>query len=83
MFFVWYMVNVADISKSYVTQALARLGTKVAYAVQCAFCLAFWLTLVLYILTPIPWTYLFCAPVINLFLVKLHSFLSMEVHSSS
>ncbi len=71
VFFFWYLFNCSDIASSCREWVLPRVHDNIAYALGCAFCSTFWLTIAAWIAAPIPASWIFAAPVANLFLVKI------------
>lgn len=73
VFFAYYLFNCSDIMESVRTWVLdpKRTPEAVSYAMQCAFCATFWVTLAALGAAQVPLSWLFAAPVINLFLIKI------------
>ena len=76
IFFGFYLLNYSYILNSFRERNFPRLHPDIAYALRCAFCSTFWITLVLYPLgkifpfIAIPAYYILVAPVVNLFAIK-------------
>lgn len=78
IFFGFHLLNHSDIAAPFRNWLYPRLHEKVAYAMSCAFCLTSWITLIIWVAGFVPIPYLFAAPVVNLFLVKIYDHLSDE-----
>lgn len=70
VFFGWYVFNCSDIAQSTRVWILSRAHNNVAYVLGCSLCTTFWVTLSLWAATIVPLSYVFAAPVVNLFLAK-------------
>lgn len=80
IFFGFYLLNYSDILAMFRTALFAAIHADVAYALKCSFCFTFWFSMVT--LYWHPWYWVLVAPVVNLFAIKLFTFLSMEVHTA-
>lgn len=70
VFFAFYVFNYADITAQCREWVLARVSENVAYALTCAFCTTFHVTLIAALWGAVPISWAFAAPVVNLFLIK-------------
>lgn len=70
VFFWFYLFNYSDIAARCREWVLARVSDNVAYALGCAFCLTFWVTMFAALRGAAPISWVFAAPVVNLFLIK-------------
>lgn len=77
IYFWFHLLNHSDLGAPVRDWTYPRVGRHVSYALSCAFCLTWWITLfaVCGQLVPIGWA--FGAPVVNLFALKLFNYLSV------
>lgn len=77
IFWGFYLLNYSDLFAPVRGWVYPRVGYHISYALQCAFCAASWLTLGVVLSGRAPIAWLFAAPVVNLFAVKLFNYLSV------
>lgn len=68
LFFIHYIYKYGDIISKYKNLMEQKLHKKVVYALNCSFCFAFHCSILLFITKFIPFYYVYCAPVLHLFL---------------
>lgn len=70
VFFAFYLLNYSAVFSEVLRDLTTSLREWVTYPFQCAFCFTFWTTLALgfFVHDPIPFTFLFTAPVAVLFI---------------
>ena len=68
LFFAFYLLNYADLTRPVSRWLHQKLPPKIGYALQCAFCWPFWVTLAGYIIYP-DWSFwtILVVPVLHLF----------------
>lgn len=76
LWFFYFLLNYAEITKSPSTGLKRWMGPKWGYPLSCAFCAAWWATLASWGIGLVPAYYLLTAPVIHLFIDQLFSKLS-------
>lgn len=76
VYFWYYLFNCADIAAPIRARILAVVHPNVAYAIQCSFCTTSWLTAAAWCAALVPMSYVFAAPVVNLFLSKAFEHIS-------
>lgn len=67
MFFMFYLVNHAEITDKPINWLFNKLPINIVKAFQCAFCFAWWISIPMAIFGIINWWYIICSPVINIF----------------
>lgn len=69
LFFSFYLLNYADITRPFARWIKWQLGPKLSYPLSCAFCWPFWVTLLGYLVYP-DWSFwtVLAVPVIHLFI---------------
>lgn len=69
LWFLYYLLNYADLTRPVSTWLKRQLGPKLGYPLSCAFCWPFWVTLTGYIVYP-DWTFwtVLVVPAIHLFI---------------
>lgn len=70
IFFVYHLYNRSDIAESARQWAATHLHEHVLYALGCAFCLTFHVSLIGAVVGLVPAIWVLAAPVINLFAIK-------------
>lgn len=70
VYFFYHLFNCSDIAEPARAKVLAVVNEKVVYALSCAYCATFWITLAAWCAALVPAAYVFAAPVVNLFLLK-------------
>lgn len=78
LFFFFFLLNYAEISKKPANWLKGFLGPVLGYPLRCSLCFAFWTTLVLWWLGKVPGTFVFIVPVVHLFVDSLYSRLNPE-----
>jgi hypothetical protein len=76
IYFWFYLFNYSDIAESIRSKVFNVMHPYITYALQCSYCYTFWITLVAFCLSLVPLSYIFAAPVVNLFLFKILNNLS-------
>ncbi len=70
VYFWFYLFNCSDIAAPARAKILASVHESISYALQCSYCATFWITVAACCATLVPISYVFAAPVVNLFLFK-------------
>jgi hypothetical protein len=70
VYFVFYVFNCSDIAEKARVLAAARLPSGIVYALNCALCSTWWVTLGAAILCFVPPSWAMAAPVVNLAIHK-------------
>jgi hypothetical protein len=68
IFFLYYILVHSELFDGLRKNIFKKLHEKIVFAINCAFCFAFHVTLVVWLFTPLPFFYVYTAPVVNLFL---------------
>lgn len=71
----YYLLNTSDLFAPMRRWLFPKVGYHISYALQCAFCLTSWITLGVVVSGRAPVAWLFAAPVVNLFALKLYTYL--------
>lgn len=71
VFFFYYVFNYSDIAARCRIWVLDHVNEQVTYALGCSLCWTWWVSVTGLILGLIPAAWIFAAPVVNLFLIKL------------
>lgn len=75
VFFWFYLLNCSDIAAPVRDKVYPKLHANVVYALGCAFCYTAWVSIAAFMLSAIPLGYVCAAPVVNLFLSKVSTYL--------
>lgn len=76
LFWLFYLLNYAEISARPAKWLKKVSGVKWGYPLSCAMCFGFWATVFTWIVDWAPWWYLITAPVVHLFIDLIYSKLS-------
>jgi hypothetical protein len=76
VFWGFYLLNHSDLFAPIRGWIYPRIGYHVSYALQCAFCATSWITLGVVLSGRAPVSWLFAAPVVNLFAIKIFHYLT-------
>ena len=71
VFFFYYVFNYSDIAIRCRTWVLDHVNEHIAYALSCALCFTWWVSATAWCFGTVPAAWMFAAPVVNLFLIKL------------
>lgn len=75
VYFAFHLLNCSDVMEPVRVRLYPRLPHLVSYMLGCSFCLTFWVTLGVALSGRAPWGWVLAAPVVNLLILKVITYL--------